>query len=137
MPPPKAPTPQVRFKMIADGCPEFLPLTTRDREILGEALRIHPSKYGRLIRRPCLCLPQNDLCAQYMRWFEANPGRPAGVGTMMLTNRDWITTFGERAYTELITELQGKGRPTVHWQYFAGLDPDVEEEDPGDGRMFD
>ena len=134
---PKAPPPQARFKMITETCPEFLPLTAKDRRVLGAALRIPESKHNRIIKRPYLCLPQSELCILHMRWFENHAGRPPVVGTMMVTIREWIDTFGERAYHELMAELQDRGRPTVHWQYLACLDPEDEEGDPGDGRNFD
>ena len=132
---PKAPPPQARFKMITEGCPEFLPLTPQEQLVYGRVLDI--DEIDRIIKRPCMCLPQNDLCILYMRWYENHAARPPAVGTMMVTIREFIAWFGERAYNDLMSELQNNGRPTVHWRYIVGLDPEDEESDPGDGRNFD
>jgi hypothetical protein len=124
--PPKAPPVWADFRMSLEPCPEILPLTTEAQAFYGEQLFVDRNRHHLIRKRAMLCLPQNVHCVRYIRWFEQQPNRPRGVGAMINTSNDWIHAFGYPAYTELMASLRRHGRPSVHWQFIAFVDPEGE-----------
>jgi hypothetical protein len=122
--PPKEPPAWADFQMIREPCPEIIPLTPEAQKFYGEYLGVHETRHHLIRKRAMLCLPENAHCARYIRWFEQQPNRPRGVGSMIVTSSDWIHSFGYPAYTELLASLRRHGRPSVHWQFIAFVDPE-------------
>ena len=117
--PPKAPPVWAPFTMIAEGCPEFSPLTPEGQVWWGGILLVPPERRHLVRVRPALCLPTCDRCIEYVEWFEQQRERPRGIGTMIMSNNDWVREFGYEAYRELISSLARVGRPTVHWRHMV------------------